>query len=73
MKLIPKFFFLIMTLILFSAVTYAQGGVSPPPPAPGPGPPGGPIDSNIYILLFMALALGFYKLYQSKKHKKTPN
>ena len=72
MKLIPKFFFLIITLILFSATTYAQGGASPPPPSP-PVPPGGPIDSNIYILLFMALALGFYKLYQSKKHKKTPN
>ena len=58
-----------IALIFFSANTFA----SDPPPPPKNVPPGEPIDSNIFILILFALALGLYKLYQFKKYKKTPN
>ena len=71
MKLFSKSFFLIIALIFISATCLAKEG--PPPPATPATPPGLPVDDNIYILLFFALVLGFYKVYQFKHHKKTPN
>ena len=71
MKLFSKSFFLIIALIFISATCLAKE--DPPPPAAPAVPPGLPVDDNIYILLFFALALGFYKVYQFKHHKKTPN
>ena len=73
MKLFSKSFFLIIALIFISATCLAKEGPPQPQPQGAPPPPGGPIDDNIYILLFFALALGFYKVYQFKHHKKTPN
>ena len=72
MKLILKSFFTIIALILVSATSFADGGPNPPPPKT-PTPPGEPIDGNIIILLFFALVLGYYKIHQFKKYKKTPN
>lgn len=71
MKLIPKIYITLIALFFFSATSFAG-----PPPAPQKGepvPPGGPIDSDIYVLLFFALLLGLYKIYQFKNYKKTPN
>lgn len=43
---------------------------TPPPPLP-PGPPGpSPIDSELFLLLFVSIILGFYKIYKHKKSFK---
>jgi hypothetical protein len=65
-KMINKNFFAIV-LLLTSLVANADQG--PPPP---PAPPIGedlPIDGNIYILLFISLAFGIYKIYSNKNLK----
>ncbi len=73
MKLIWKSYFVIIALICFSATAFAEKGPPAPTPQGAPGPPGFPIDNNIYILVSFATAFGLYKVYQFKKHKKTPN
>lgn len=69
MKLISKRLLLIIALIFFSAGSFASG----PPEPQKTTPPGLPLDNNVFILLFFALTLGLYKVYQFKKYKKTPN
>lgn len=46
-----------------TAISVAQGA-APPPPMPPP-PPGLPIDSNILILLAVALIYGSVKVFRS--------
>lgn len=67
MRIVPKKLLGGMAL-LFSGFAFANG----PPPPGVPPPPGLPIDTNVAVLVAAALVLGCYKVYQFKKHKKTP-
>jgi hypothetical protein len=51
-------------------VTIASQAKEGPPPPPPPAPPVGlPIDEHLYILLFVSLAFGIYKIYNNKMIK----
>jgi hypothetical protein len=72
MRIIVKFFFII--IISFLGVTHAIA--APHPPNPGgkkpPPPPGLPIDDGIYIVFILALLYGIYIIYNNKLKTKTP-
>ena len=75
MKIVPNFFFTILTTILATASCFAN---DPPPPQavpPGgpPGPPGTPIDSGIVLMIVAAVFYGIYKIYQYNSIKKALN
>ena len=55
-------------LLLVCGICYAE---DPPPPEPPP-PPGLPVDGGVFILLFISVSYGLYKLYQFNINKKNP-
>jgi len=68
MKKAPYFLALLMTLLCGVFTVEARNG----PPPPGiPPPPGLPIDQGVLILLFLGIAVGYYK-FKYQKNKKTP-
>lgn len=75
MKFVPKTVLTIASVAAVSSVATFIAGIAiaapndPPPPSPDPVPPGLPIDGDILLLLFFAVSLGCYKIYQSKYKK----
>jgi|688.fasta_scaffold47595_1 hypothetical protein len=65
-KIMSKPFFAIVLFLVTIASQAKEGPPPPPPPAP---PVGLPIDENLYILLFVSLAFGIYKIYNNKMIK----
>lgn len=59
-KIKSKPFFAVVLFFVTIALQAKQGPPPPPPPAP---PVGLPIDGYIYVLLFVSLAYGIYKIY----------
>lgn len=78
MKFVPKTVLTVASVALFTLTAVMIAGVSlaapgePPPPSPDPDavPPGLPIDMGVMGLALCAVALAFYKLYQTK-YKRT--
>lgn len=64
-KIISKPFF---AVVLFFVTIASQAKQVPPPPPAAP-PVGLPIDGNLYVLLFVALAFGIYKICNNKMIK----
>jgi hypothetical protein len=62
-KIMSKLFF---ATVLFLFTVVLQAAPMPPAPAPAAPPVGLPIDGNIYILLFVSLAFGIYKIHNNK-------
>lgn len=61
-----------LTLLISAASYSASTAIDPPPPPSPPPPPGLPIDSNLIILLSVALISG-YILTKKILNSKTPN
>jgi hypothetical protein len=80
MKIIKNKFFICVLLLLMGLESYADICYDtcgrpytcgePPNPAACP-PPGGPIDENIFILVFIALLFGTHIIYKYQQNKKT--
>lgn len=61
-------------LLLFCFGGYVAHA-DPPCPGPGPCPPPpdqAPIDTNIYVLVLIAVIFGTYIIYNHKQDKKRP-
>jgi hypothetical protein len=72
MKIIANKFFIIMIYLLGIVNTFAAPHPPPPNGKRPPPPPGLPIDENILIVLFVALLLGIYIIYNHSIKIKTP-
>lgn len=57
MKLTPNKF-IILTSLMLGFSSFAKQG-PPPPPAGPPTPPGFPIDTNVYLLVFLGVIFSF--------------
>ena len=69
MKIASKNLILSLLVGLTTFFTYAAPAGGPPPPTPPP-PPGLPIDSSVLLLVFVAMAYGFYTLRRFKLQSK---
>lgn len=66
-KIISKPFF---AVVLFLVTIASEARQEPPQPAPAGGPaPGLPINENIYLLVFISVIFGIYKIYNYKNLK----
>ena len=71
MKIVPNRILHVLVAMISGASAFAGPG-SGAPPQPGLPPPGLPIDGGIVILIIIAIAFGFIKIYRFKLNKKTP-
>jgi len=76
MRIVPnKILTSIVALLLNCGVLFASEPGPPPPTGPGPPPPppGLPLDGYIYIVLFLSISYGIYKLNKLLNIKKASN
>ena len=69
MNIAPKKIILSSLVMLMTLSTFAAPPVGPPPPTPPP-PPGLPIDGSVVLLIFVAMAYGFYILKKFRLQTK---
>ncbi len=59
-------------VIVFFWTTIAFAEPIPPPP-PTPPPPGLPIDGAVFVLIFISLIYGLYKIHHFHKKQNASN
>ena len=73
MKIVPNRLVIILVVFLLQGTAlFAETG-PPPPQSTPPPPPGLPLDDGIFILVFLSICFGIYKLNKIINIKKASN